>query len=72
MIAEPIDRRHLPAMTQVDVADFYTKFREPLTPREVRTIEEAALRKLARLPEMLAFLPELLAESQPRPLNFRQ
>jgi hypothetical protein len=73
MIAETIDRNQpLPGLSQVDVAEFYTKFREPLTPREVRTIEQAALRKLARLPEMLQFLPDLLAETKPRPLNFRE
>lgn len=73
MIAESIDRKQpLPGLSQVDVAEFYTKFREPLTPREVRTIEQAALRKLARMKELASFLPDLFAETKARPVNFRQ
>ncbi len=72
-IAESIDRKQpIPALSQKDVAEFYTKFREPLTPREVRTIEAAALRKLARLPDVQGFLPDLFAETRERPVHFRQ
>lgn len=73
MIVESIDRDEpIPALSQVDVAEFYTKFREPLTPREVRTIEQAALRKLARMEELAEFLPDLFAETKARPVHCRQ
>lgn len=72
MIVETIDRAlPLPAMCQKDVADFFTRFREPLSPREVRTIEAAALRKLSRCEEFAEFLPDLFAETKERPLHYR-
>lgn len=55
MIAEPIDREQpIPALNYVEIAEFLTRFRKPVSPARVRVIEQRALRKLAkRFPELL-------------------
>lgn len=57
MIAESIQEQPIPALNYVEIADFLSRFRKPVTPQRVREIEKRALRKLARR------FPDLLRET---------
>jgi hypothetical protein len=72
MIAERVDQSQpLPPMTQTEVAEFLSLFREPTSRREVQTIEYRAIRKLARLEEIRQLLPDVLGSTKLRTLDYR-